>query len=186
MIGFTLNQGFQSQDTFQIQEFAEEDFTMNKRILTLPMSAFVLLFCISAAAQTKPDFAGTWKQDNSRSTVRQGSTTQYSNKIEHHDPSLTVTTIFSGSSRPDSSFTRTYTTDGKPAVSKDREGDEFTTTVKWKGNALVFETTEKEGGGEVKTIETWTLSEDGKTLTKVLHTTGPRGESDRKYVLEKQ
>ncbi len=28
--------------------------------------------------------------------------------------------------------------------------------------------------------------EDGKTLTKIIHRSGPRGESEQKYVLEKQ
>ncbi len=159
---------------------------MNRRIFTFPVMVLGLLFCVKATAQNKPNFTGTWKQDNSRSTVRPGSSYQYTNKIDHQDPNLTVVTIFSGGNRPDSSLTRTYTTDGKPSVSKDREGDESTTTVKWKGNALVFETTEKESGGEIKTVENWTLSDDGKTLTKVLHTSGPRGESDRKYVLERK
>ena len=31
-----------------------------------------------------------------------------------------------------------------------------------------------------------TLSDDGKTLTKNIHRSGPRGDSDQQYVLEKQ
>ncbi len=106
--------------------------------------AFLLLLAGVASTQTKPDFTGIWKQDNSKSTVRPGSTLQYSNKIEHQDPKLTVTTILEGGDRPPSSYSRTYRTDGKPTESSDREGDKFTTTVRWEGKTLVFDTQEKE------------------------------------------
>ncbi len=153
---------------------------------SLLVLVLALASTIAALAQTKPNFTGTWKQNNAKSTVRPGPTYQYVNKIDHQDPNLTVTTVFSGGNRPDSSYTRTYTTDGKPTVSKDREGDEFTTTVKWEGDTLVFETVEKERGANISSRETWNLSEDGKTLAKTLHSSGPQGERDQKYVLEKQ
>jgi hypothetical protein len=148
--------------------------------------ALTLLLVGAAATQDKPDFTGTWKQDNSKSTVRPGSTMQYSNKIEHRGPTLTVTTIMDFGDRPPTPYSRTYTTDGKPSKSSDREGDEFTTTVKWEGKTLVFQTGEKEKSGSITTREVWTLSGDGKVLTKKRHTSGPRGESDQTYVLEKQ
>ena len=91
-----------------------------------------------------------------------------------------------GGDRPASSYSRTYTTDGKPNESSDREGDKFTTTVKWDGNTLVFETTEKEQTRTLGTREIWTISDDGKTLTKKRHSSGPRGDTDQTYVLEKQ
>ncbi len=119
--------------------------------------AFLLLLAGLASAQTKADFTGIWKQDNSKSTVRPGSTLQYSNKIEHQDPKLTVTTILEG-----------------------------TTTVRWEGKTLVFDTQEKENTRTLTTAETWTLSEDCKTLTKKRHTSGPRGDTDQTYVLQKQ
>ncbi len=148
--------------------------------------AFLLLLAGLASAQTKADFTGIWKQDNSKSTVRPGSTLQYSNKIEHQDPKLTVTTILEGGDRPPSSYSRTYRTDGKPTESSDREGDKFTTTVRWEGKTLVFDTQEKENTRTLTTAETWTLSEDCKTLTKKRHTSGPRGDTDQTYVLQKQ
>src|SRR5215469_3174440 len=81
-----------------------------------------LLLAAAATAQTRPDVNGTWKQDNTRSTVRPGTKYTYWNKIEYKDPNLTITTLFTGGDRPDSSSSRTYTTDGKPTVSSDREG----------------------------------------------------------------
>jgi len=146
-----------------------------------------VLLAAAASAQTHPNFTGTWKQDDARSTVRPGSTLKYSNKIDHQDPKLSKTTILDYGDRQPAPYTLTYTTDGKPVKSSDREGDQITTTVKWEGNTLVFETGEKDKAGALFTRETWALSEDGKTLTKKIHRTGGRGgDSDQTFVLEKQ
>lgn len=141
-----------------------------------------------ASAQTHPNFTGTWKQDNSRSTIRPGSTIQYSNKVEQRESKLSVATILGANGdRKESSYTREYTIGGAPTVTSDREGDQFTNTVKWEGNALVFETVEKEKTATLTSREVWELSTDGKTLTKKIHRTGGRGgDSDQTYVLEKQ
>ena len=145
------------------------------------------LLAFGLQAETKPNLTGTWKQDNSRSTVSaRPNSAQYSNKIEHEDPKLAVTTMWTGGSRPDSSSTRNYTTDGKPDVTKGSDGDQFTTIVKWDGNTLVFEREQKEPGRTITSREAWSLSEDGKTLTKTIHSTGPQGERDQKFVLVKQ
>ncbi len=150
------------------------------------LAAALLLCAALGRAETRPNFAGTWKQNNEKSTPsRSSGFRSYINRIEHKDPDLRVATIIAREGG-ESTFERTYTTDGKEQKATDREGDEFMTTVKWQGAALVFETVEKERGNTITTRETWTLSADGKTLTKTIHRSGPRGESDQKYVLEKQ
>jgi hypothetical protein len=153
------------------------------------MRRFVLalLLAVAACAQSHPNITGTWKQDDARSTVRPGSTLKYSNKIDHQDPKLSKTTIADYGDREPTPYTQSYTTDGTPVKSSDREGDQITTTVKWEGSTLVFETGEKDKVGSLFTRETWTLSEDGKTLTKKIHRTGGRGgDSDQTFVLVKQ
>jgi hypothetical protein len=154
------------------------------------MRCLILIALLGAigSGQTHPDFTGTWKQDNSRSTIRPGSTIQYSNKVEHREPKLSLTTILGANGdRKESAYTREYTIGGEPSVTSDREGDQFTNTVKWEGNSLVFETVEKEKAATLTSREVWTLSPDGKTLTKKIHRTGGRGgDSDQTYVLEKQ
>jgi len=50
----------------------------------------------------------------------------------------------------------------------------------------VFETVEKEKSATLNSREVWTLSPDGKTLTKKIHRTGGRNDSDQTYVLLKQ
>jgi hypothetical protein len=150
----------------------------------------VVLACVLGvvgSAQIHPNFNGTWRQDNSRSTVRPGSTIQYSNKVEQQDPKLIVTTILGANGNyKESTYSREYTIGGAPNTSTDREGDQLTKAVNWEGESLVFETIEKEKTATLTTREVWTLSADGKTLTKKIHRTGGRGDSDQTYVLEKQ
>ena len=154
------------------------------------MRSLILILLLSWALhpQGHPDFTGTWKQDNSRSTIRPGSTIQYSNRIAHQEQKLSVTTILGANGdRKESTYTREYEIGGEPKVTTGREGDQFTNIVKWEGNSLVFETVEKEKTATLNSREVWTLSADGKTLTKKIHRTGGRGnDSDQTYVLVKQ
>ena len=95
---------------------------------------------------------------------------------------MTTTTV---GDRGERTYDRSFVI-GKEETSQDREGDQFTTNVKWQGNTLVFETVEKEHDAILTSKEVWTLSDGGKTLTKNIHRSGPRGDSDQTYVLEKQ
>jgi hypothetical protein len=95
------------------------------------------------------------------------------------------TALLAADNRGERTYDRTYTI-GKKEQSQDREGDQFVTNVKWEGNTLVFETVEKERDATLTNKEVWMLSDDGKTLTKSFRRAGPRGESDQKYILEKQ
>jgi hypothetical protein len=132
-------------------------------------------------AQTHPDFSGTWTQNMEKSSKT--SLQSYANRIEQKGETLTVTTVMSGA-RGESTYDRTYVI-GKQSQSSDREGDRLTSFVKWEGQTLVFLTTEKEKAGTIETRETWTLSADGRTLTKLRTSHGPRGDMEQHYVLEK-
>ncbi|HEV2314307.1 MAG TPA: hypothetical protein VGR94_03300 [Candidatus Acidoferrales bacterium] len=89
-------------------------------------------------------------------------------------------------SRGVSSHENTYTTDGKKQMTKDRDGDALIRSVNWEGDTLVFLTVEQERGNTLTTRDVWILSDDGMTLTKTRHLTGPRGLTDQKYVYDKQ
>jgi len=154
---------------------------MTKRGIAIYLT---LLLATAAVAQARPDFTGTWKQNMEKSPTKSSWLKSYVNKIELQDTSLKVVVTMVGD-RGENTYTRTYTI-GKEETSQDREGDQFTTTVKWEGSTLVFDTVEKERNGTLTSKEIWTLSDDGKTLTKNIHRSGPRGESDQKYILEKQ
>ena len=149
------------------------------------IAIYLLTLLVAAAgAQTRPDLTGTWKQNMEKSPTKSSWLKSYVNKIELQDTNLKVTTTTAGD-RGERTYDRSYVI-GKEQKSQDREGDQFTTNVKWEGNALVFETVEKEHDAVLTSREVWTLSDEGKTLTKNIHRSGPRGDSDQQYILEKQ
>jgi hypothetical protein len=151
---------------------------------TIAICLMLLSWAAAACAQNHPDFSGTWKENLEKSATKSSWLKSYVNKIELQGTNLKVTTTMVGD-RGERTYDRAYVI-GQENKSQDRDGDQFTTNVKWDGNSLVFENTEKEHEAALTSKETWMLSDDGKTLTKTIHRSGPRGDSDQKYVLEKQ
>jgi hypothetical protein len=154
---------------------------MTKRSVAFWLMAFLSTLLVNA--ESRPNFSGTWKQNMEKSPTKT-SLKSYVNKIELQDTSLKVVVSTVGD-RGENTYTRSYTI-GKEEKSQDREGNQFTTNVRWEGNTLVFDTEEKEHDATLTSKEVWTLSGDGKTLTKTIHRSGPRGESNQSYVLERQ
>jgi hypothetical protein len=142
---------------------------------------FMLIASIGLAAE-KVNFSGTWKENMEKST--KSNLTSYVNKIDASDDTITVTTITNGP-RGERSSERTYVI-GKEVTSKMPDGDDVITKANWEGNALVVISTIKEPDGAVESKETWTVSADGKTLTKQRHAHGPKSDRDETYILEKQ
>jgi hypothetical protein len=151
----------------------------------IPAVLTLCVFCAASIwAQTKPNFSGTWKE-------LQPSSPGYSHteKIQHQDPSLKVvieTQSTGGRLGSGLYMDRTYTIGGKKEVKKGDDGIIRSVSAKWEGATLVFLRTEKEGANTTTTREVWSLSEDGKTLTKTRRITNWRGSKDEKTVFEKQ
>jgi hypothetical protein len=143
----------------------------------------VVMFLASSVLAAEPGrFSGTWKENMEKST--KSSLTNYINKIDATADSVKVTTTVNGP-RGERTSERTYTI-GKEVTAKMPDGDEAITNAKWDGNALVIASTVKEPDGAIETKETWTLSADGKTLTKQRHVHSAKGDRNETYVLEKQ
>lgn len=159
---------------------------MSKKIVVniLGVLFLTLTLTVSAIGQVKPNFSGTWKQNNEKSNLAPDAPV-WVHKIKQKGPELKVETTITGN-RGVSSHENAYTTDGKKQMTKDRDGGALTRSVKREGNTLVFLTVEKERGYTLTTREVWTLSDHGKTLIKTRHLTGPRGVTDQKYVYDKQ
>lgn len=145
----------------------------------------VLLAAASLAAQSKPNFSGTWKLNTSKSDFGPlPAPTSRTDVIEHNDPALKVATTADTPQGPQS-FTSNYTTDGKEATNK-RGPAEAKSTITWDGNKLVVNTKLNVQDQDVTIKSVWTLSEDGKTLTQNVHLSAAMGEADQVQVFEKQ
>lgn len=147
--------------------------------------AGVLLLAAGVSAQGKPNFSGDWKLNTSKSNFGQmPPPASLTEKITHADPSLKVQTEMTGDFAFNSDFS--YTTDGKEC--QNAIGDQFkmTSTVKWDGDILVFDSKMDFQGNAMAGTDKWTLSPDGKTITVQRHFSGPMGDGDSVIVLEKQ
>jgi len=65
-------------------------------------------------------------------------------------------------------------------------GNPMKYTAKWAGSTLVIDTWGKFGPNEMRLIDKWSLSADGKTMTVLRHYEGNGGPQDQKLLFEKQ
>jgi hypothetical protein len=155
---------------------------MKLRISAALMIAAIVCLCGSiAAAQTKPDFSGSWKMNREKSKFERGGPDDLLIKIDHKEPTFAEDWKIS-TPNGERSFQAKYTTDGKE-TEQEVLGRTSKTSAKWDGDALIIEF-KSEGGFFKRKI---TLSADGKTITKVV-TQSPRdGEhTEDTVVFEKQ
>jgi hypothetical protein len=152
------------------------------------ITILVLLIAVLASfavAADKPNFSGSWKVDNDKSNFGpMPPPSALTRKITHADPAITVDEASSG---PQGDLNRTvkYDTSGKETTN-DFMGTATKSTSAWDGAKLVITTKADFGGTEIKLVDTWSLSGDGKVFTDVLHIASPQGEFDITYVLNKQ
>jgi len=148
--------------------------------------AGLLLLAASAPAQSKPNFSGDWKLNIAKSTFGQmPAPSSLTEKITHADPSLKVQTAQSGDFG-DFNSDFSFTTDGKECQNAMGDLFKMTSTVKWDGDILMFDSKMDFQGNAMTGTEKWSLSPDGKTLTVQRHFNGPMGEGDAVMVLDKQ
>ena len=128
--------------------------------MTRRMFSSLLTILIFAPAglcySPQPNFSGTWKQSDERCVPkRTGNVTRH---IDLHGPDLVVETTVLRSSGPPRHAAQRYRIDGGVSVSTGADGDEFHTSVVWKGQNLVFSIEEHEDGRILHSKETWSLS----------------------------
>jgi hypothetical protein len=123
----------------------------------------MLALCV---ANQKTDLSGTWKQDNNRCIPKRSGDVTID--IRYRDPELVVETNSKGL------ITRhaiqRYTTDGVESKSVGTDGDEFHSIAVWKDERLEFNIIEIEEGRRLKSTETWSLIEGGRSLRRLRHT----------------
>ena len=156
---------------------------MLRRAVTATL--IVASFAALTFAQSKPNFSGTWKLNTAKSDfgMLPGPESQ-TNVIVHADPAVKVD-VASENAQGKQNFTLNYTTDSKEAVNK-MGPREVKSVAAWEGNALVLNSKMTFNDQDVAIKATWTLSEDGKTLTQNIHLAAAMGETDQKQVFEKQ
>jgi hypothetical protein len=151
------------------------------------MIAACFCFCsLIIGAQTKPDFSGVWKMNREKSKfpafLPMENIRDVVSKIEHKEPNFSESMTITGVDGDRTAEVK-YTTDGKETTMKlPYLTGPVKATVKWEGDALTIEGKAEEFNVRGK----YTLSADGKTLTKTSHISTPTGDVDGIVVFEKQ
>lgn len=163
------------------------------------IAATILLAASSVAAQKKPNFSGTWEMDKAKSQLRLQSQLEHLVMvIEHQEPKLKVTvTEKHAPPTGERNYVLQLTADGSEISSTLGQGTiPQSSRTSWEAAKLVTkwnqanESTPMSGpqrGRGLPKTETWTLAEDGKTLT--ITGSAQRGDgqpSTWKYVMVKK
>jgi hypothetical protein len=154
---------------------------MTRRILT------AFLFCFAVAiAQAKPDFSGTWNLNIAASNFGPvpNKPEKATTTIENAEPNLRLTSDVTGPQGQRVTKFK-YTTDGVE-VTNVNGPVEMKSTAKWDGDTLVIESKGKFQDNDLKFIDKWSLSSDGKHATQTRHIVVTQGEFDQTYVFDKQ
>jgi Rieske Fe-S protein len=139
------------------------------------LSLFLFVFLTVAQAQQDP-FVGTWKQNVAKSKYNPGPPPAQGNmhKIEAVPNGIKVTTTGTVNAQGQASsnaWTATY--DGKDSPMNDTSGTYDAISLK-KTGPRSLEASSKKGGKVLRTSQ-WSVSADGKTLTRTAKTTDAQG-----------
>jgi len=149
------------------------------------MLLLIVALASFAVAADKPNFSGEWKINIDKSNFGpMPPPSSMTRKVAHEDPSLTIDEAQSGA-QGDMKTTSKYTTDGKESTNE-MMGQPVKGTAAWDGKKLVITRKADFGGNEIKIVNTWSLSDDGKETTDLMHIVSPQGEFDITFVLSKQ
>ncbi len=149
------------------------------KALTFLISLFtsVALFATSAPV----NFSGTWKLNRAKTDASPANTPKkMSMKIEQSGNDMSIW-YYVTDGLADHDWGSTYTLDGK-VNHNSWNGIDVKTSQEWVGKSLVFNV--RRGTTQYK--ETWSLSEDGKTLTISRHTIFARSDLTETFVYDKQ
>jgi hypothetical protein len=160
-------------------------FSVLTLFAVLTLAVVAVLVPSHARAQSVPNLSGEWKLNIALSDF--GSIPpplMLTRSIRHNDPSLRIST-YQKVAQGESTTELVYTTDGRECVNKIRDS-EARGTAKWQGDRLVIESVRNLQGSDIKSVETWTLSNGGKMLTIASHIALQQQEYNIKFVFDKQ
>lgn len=141
---------------------------------------------LATNALAAPNFTGAWKLDLAKSAYGKfPAPASMVRTVLQDGNSLSMTTLQKGQ-QGEVTTNLKYTLDGKPVTNTTATGDSKS-IAHVDGGHLMIETTRTVQGADLKSIETWELAPDGKTLTIETHLTLPQqGEFVVKQVFDKQ
>jgi hypothetical protein len=162
---------------------------MTQKLMNVSTMIFLAVLAVLGPdrthAQSVPNLSGEWKLNIALTDYGMNRAPQMLTRtITHDDPSLHISTHQNGT-QSESSPVLVYTTDGHECVNK-IQGSEARGTAKWQGGHLVIESVRNLEGTDIKSVETWTLSDDGKMLMIASRIALQQQQYNIKLVFDKQ
>jgi hypothetical protein len=163
---------------------------MKSRLAVVALAAFTTIGIAQTPAQAKPNFAGTWNLNLQKSDLGQMAPNSETNTITQNADQIKVAIAsdsqfgkinYSFAAKLDGTDTPTAA-DAFPADSPFRI---LTSKAEWKDNSLIVTQTTSFQDSKGTLVSTYTLSDDGKTLTKATHIVFDQGAFDSKSVYDK-
>jgi hypothetical protein len=159
--------------------------TERLNVSTVVVTVLAVLASFRSLAQAPPNLSGEWKLNIALSDYGAVPLPQImTRRIQHDDPSLHIST-YQKRAQGETTTELAYTTDGRECVNQ-IQGSEARGTAKWQGDRLVIESVRNLQGSEIKSVETWTLSNGGRVLTIANHLALQQQEYNIKLVFDKQ
>jgi hypothetical protein len=148
--------------------------------------SLILLSFLALPIAAAPNFTGAWRLNPSKSAYgKVPAPSTMLRTILQDGNSLSMTTLQKGAQGEVTTDLK-YTLDGKASTNTTATG-ESKSIARWDQGHIVIETTRTVQGADLKSVETWDLSADSKTLTIETHLTLPQqGEFVVKQVFDKQ
>ncbi len=142
------------------------------------------------AATAKPNFAGTWKLNLEKSDLGQMAPNSETYVVTQTDSDVKVT-VASDTQLGKFNFTFAAKLDGtetplaEDAFPADSPFRILTSKAQWQGASLVIMQTTSFQDAKGTLTSTYSISDDGRTLTKVTHVKFDLGEFDAKSIYDK-
>jgi hypothetical protein len=142
-----------------------------------------------AIGQAKPNFAGTWKLNLAKSESQMAPTSETDTILQTADEIKVTTDADRGQGSQKYTFAAKLDGTDTPlpadAFPADSPFKLLSSKAVWQGNSLVITQTTSFQDTKGTLQSTYTLSDDGKTLTKATHIKFDQGEFDSKSVYDK-
>lgn len=162
------------------------------KIRLAAVMAFATLATIGiaqGAAQAKPSFAGTWKLNLQKSDLGQMAPDSETYTVTQTADDIKVAIASTGQFPINYTFSAKLDGTDTPIAADAFPADSpfriLTSKAEWKDNTLVITQTTTFQDAKGTLVSTYTLSDDGKTLTRATHIVFDQGAFDSKSVYDK-
>jgi hypothetical protein len=157
--------------------------------MTMVCAALAAVGVAQAAAQSKPSFAGTWKLNLQKSDLGQMAPESETDTVAQTADEVKVTIASAGQFPINYTFSAKLDGTDTPIPADAFPADSpfriLTSKAEWQGNSLIITQTSSFQDAKGTLTSTYTISDDGKVLTKTTHIVFDQGAFDSKSVYDK-